>query len=266
MGKTITTAGIEPMLARTMSDENLSLPCFVQPKLDGIRCLWDGRTAWTRSGRPHAPHIQRLASHWPAIHGVLDGELAMDPGTPFETIQSAVSRENERSGHLEFRIFDTISSSPFRDRYDSIRHIVIETVLIRSASELESALDRFLEAGHEGLIARNPASPYQPGYSDGLLKYKRFEDAEFRVVDILEAEGKDAGTAVMVCETATGLTFGVKPAGSRQIRMRILAERHDWIGKSYTVRFQGWTRNGIPRFPTGVAERTDIRWVMALQV
>jgi DNA ligase-1 len=258
----------KPMLAKTLDESQLTFPCFVQPKLNGIRCLWDGRTAWARSGLPHPEHIQRLLAsiQWP--HGVLDGELMLPIGHLFEEVQSAVASEGPLSSQLTLETFDCIPPSPipFRDRVDLLGDRGIETSLVRSETQLESAMDRFLAAGYEGLIARDPRGHYEAGYSNHLLKYKRFEDAEFPVVEVLEAEGKDQGTALLVCGMPDGQTFRVRPSGSRAVRSKMWKDRLAWLGRPYTVRFQGYTAYGLPRNAVGVAERTDIRWVMAFQV
>jgi DNA ligase 1 len=268
MDKLAATTWIAPMQAKVFCDELAFWPALVQPKINGIRCLWDGRVARTRSERPHTEPIQRLPADWPRIEGVLDGELALDPGTDFEIVQSAVTGDNDLTSSLRFHPFDVIlpQSVPFADRYDLIRPYCIETILIRTATQLESAMDRFLEQGHEGLITRHPRGLYRSGSSDSILKYKRTRDAEFTVVDVVEAQGKDAGTAVLVCQTDQGYRFGVRPSGNRATRQRMLRDRQQWIGASYTVRFNGFTRYGVPRNPVGVAERTDIRWVLSIQV
>jgi DNA ligase-1 len=260
------TMAPKPMLARTLDESNVVFPCFAQPKLNGIRCLWDGQTAWTRSGLPHQPHIQRLLSGIRCPHGPLDGELMLAEGRPLEEVQSAVAADTEFSQDLRFRAFDVLCAAPFRDRRDLLGATAVEALWIRTSTQLESALERFLEAGHEGLIARDPQGLYESGYSEHLLKYKRFQDAEFPILDVLEAQGKDHGTAILVCQTPADQTFRVRPAGSRSFRSQILANRLSWLGRLYTVRFQGYTSHGIPRCAAGVAERTDIQWVMTFQV
>ncbi len=257
----------KPMQAMTFDDLWAVYPCFVQPKINGVRCLWDGHTAWARSGKPLCEAIQRV-SHaiCPAGPGVLDGELVA-PGEPFETVLEAVAGDADAAGRLVYRPFDLAAEGlPFRDRYEAIRSLCIETEWVHNETQLEAAMDRFLDAGYEGLIARDPDADYQSGPCKGILKYKRFEDAEFTIRGIVEASGKDAGTALLICETPHGKPFGVQPAGSRSARMRMLRDRELWIGKPYTVKFQGWTRDGLPRNYAGVGERTDVRWVMTIQV
>lgn len=255
----------KPMLARLLSDDPIRYPLFAQPKLDGVRCLWDGATAWTRSGRPHAPHVQRLLAGYPVVGAATDGELVI-PGMPFDAVNAAVAFGGDNAARLEYHVFDCILPEvPFADRLDAVRSISIQTDRLRDESELDAALERYLDAGHEGIILRTPGGIYEPGYSEGLLKHKRIQDAEFPIHDIVEADGKDRGTALLICRCEGGL-FRVQPGGSRHDRARLLADRSRWIGQPYTVVYQGLTRNGLPRFPRGVAARHDVRWVMQIGV
>ena len=74
----------EPMLAKKWEDEKMRvrLPVYVQPKLDGIRCIADKDGLWSRNGKPilSVPHIhdslKPLFNANPSL--ILDGELYCD--------------------------------------------------------------------------------------------------------------------------------------------------------------------------------------------
>jgi len=244
---------MKPMLAKKMTPGNVRFPCFVQPKIDGYRCLFDGVVARSRSGRPFLPHVQQLLTGMAVPEGcVRDGELALPPEYPFEDLQSAVAGGGPLARKLAMETFDVITPEPmpFADRRTLVPDLV-ETYYVTSETQMENRLDAFLAAGYEGLIARNPKAPYVRGRTDALLKYKRFEDAEFPVVGVTEAGGKDAGTAILHCRTEGGRIFAVKPEGSREHRQRLWRRRSCYLGRRYTVMFQGRTRAGVPRFATG---------------
>jgi DNA ligase-1 len=179
----------------------------------------------------------------------------------FDQTLSAVIREQPISNHLRFAVFDTIPAEPlrFKERWLLIDGYGVETRYICTIPEFEKSMEDFTRAGHEGIIVRDPDGWYTAGKSNALLKYKTFQDAEFRVVDVIEATGKDRGTAVFVCATAAGVTFHVRPAGDFEERSIQFEERESTIGRMYTVRFQELTNRGIPRFPTGVAFRPTRR-------
>jgi len=48
------------MRATVFTPKRAKYPAFVQPKHNGVRCLWDGATALTREGNEHKPHIRKL--------------------------------------------------------------------------------------------------------------------------------------------------------------------------------------------------------------
>jgi DNA ligase-1 len=97
---------------------------------------------------------------------------------------------------------------------------------------------------------------YEFGFrSNDLIKYKEFIDSEFLIIDVVEATGRDAGTAVFMCVTEDGKTFNVKPQGSKQLRAEYISNREKFINKKLTVQYQGLSDDGIPRFPSGIAIR-----------
>ena len=110
--------------------------------------------------------------------------------------------------------------------------------------------------GHEGLIIRDTESPYMlNNRSRGLLKYKHMETEEFTIIGAEEAEGRDKGTVIWVCETEKGDEFTVRPKGTQKIRKEWFNTQDQYIGKLLTVQFQGYTKLDRPRFPVGIEIR-----------
>jgi DNA ligase-1 len=84
------------MLANKFEDKKATFPCLVQPKLDGVRCLFDGMQAWTRNLKDHKPHILRmLQERYPMLTGglVFDGELMLPAPWTFQKTVSVVKKE-----------------------------------------------------------------------------------------------------------------------------------------------------------------------------
>ena len=88
-----------------------------------------------------------------------------------------------------------------------------------------------------------------------MIKYKEFVDDEFDIIDVVEATGRDAGTAVFVCVTKDGKKFNVKPKGDKKLRSEYFSNREKYINKKLTVKYQGLSDDGIPRFPSGITIR-----------
>jgi DNA ligase-1 len=82
-------------------------------------------------------------------------------------------------------------------------------------------------------------------------------DQEYQIVDVLEATGKDKGTAIFVCCLPDDLsaTFRVRPKGTQAQRAQMKKDRQKLIGKQLTVQYQELTDGGVPRFPIGISVR-----------
>lgn len=275
----------EPMLAGKLNPKKAEYPSYVQPKLDGIRCLWDGTNAWTRNQKPHKAHIHQRLRRLVLGDGIaaVDGELLIlgPDGRPaksddFNDVQSVVTKDAEldlfNDDGLVYVIFDvipedrTMAFSRRTNLLDILRRhlhcldikniIVLQTDFVQDVKQVEVKLEEYLKLGYEGLIWRHPDAAYHHGRTTFLRKYKKFHDAEYRIVDVVEATGKDAGTAIIECEIGPGKErFRVRPKGTMAYRAKLLAERNTLIGKMLTVRYQNLSKDRIPRFPVGVAVR-----------
>lgn len=270
----------------------VAFPCYVQPKLDGVRLLAaldvrDGAVQLTSRSGTDFSHLLPLLSDdvmraLDALGGdarqrqgqgqtlALDGELYIHD-VPFQRIVSLVrSRDASRALEegLQYHVYDFVPSSPgmtFAQRHAALlgawptrlsRTVLVETKEVASARGVEAALKRYERLGYEGVMIRAGDSAYALGKrSAGLLKYKRFKTDEFVVVGVREAAGKDKGTPVFECETPGGQRFSVRPTGTLQERRELYARAAALVGRMLTVKFQELTADGIPRFPVALEVR-----------
>jgi ATP-dependent DNA ligase len=263
------------MLAGMYIPQAAQFPVDVQPKLDGLRCLVsaDDLVLRSRGGKTYRlPHIaEQIARILPA-GAITDGELYVH-GVPLQTIISLVTRRQIMTNTVEFHIFDILTGDwqarDWRDRRadleafeanaatngcDAIRFV--KTTTAASRADVDHLHDAFVAAGYEGAIVRAPDAPYATGArSAALLKYKRFDDAEFEIVGATSARGTDAGCVVWQCVTETGRVFDVVPAWSDDERREALANLMSFIGRLLTVRYCGRTAAGVPRCANGIAVR-----------
>jgi len=116
---------------------------------------------------------------------------------------------------------------------------------------LKETLKEYKSNGYEGLIIRDPNSPYELNKrSKGLYKLKEFEDNEFLIVDIIEGKGK---IAVMVCETqCKSDTFNCSLKADAESKRAILYHKDKFIGRWLKVEHEGINPTGKPRCPVGV--------------
>lgn len=246
-------SGVLPMLAHKYEDRGryISEPCYVQPKLDGVRILVNNKGGISRTGK-----IVPGTEQWGK--GLKDGEYLDGEcyvhGMDFEAITSAFKTAPEK---LEFHVFDYYDANrpnlTFKQR---MSHVTVETLLVKKKDDLQKVHDSFVTKGYEGIMIRNPTSIYEPGKrSNNLLKMKMFETDEFEIVGVHEGTGRDVGTPIWECQTKNGETFSVRPDGSMESRRQAYTNRSDIIGKKLTVKYQNITIAGVPRFPVGIAIR-----------
>lgn len=274
----IIEGGIDPMLAQKFRDHAAKViyPAFVQPKLDGIRCiaiLKNGKcTLWSRTrkqitGVPHvAIHIERTFAGKGDV--ILDGELYNhDFRDNFEEIVSYVRQQKPKAGHevVQYHIYDLVEYGlGFSQRTFKLTQLIpanhstlklVETKLVSSKGEVEEYLAACLEEGWEGCMVRNAEGTYQNKRSYNLQKVKEFDDDEFAIVGVEEGRGKMAGKAIFVCKTKSGKEFTAKMKGKIDALAKYLKNDKLWKGKKLTVRYQGFTNGNVPRFPVGIIVR-----------
>jgi len=267
---------ILPMTAYKWQDRknNISYPCAVQAKWDGIRCLHNSNIHWSRKGKIFIPEtVQHLKVETDYI---LDGELVIE-GETFNTITSYVKKVQKDQTRLEYHVFDlVIEDMPFDKRFDILMKIskkfppnvkVSETFFAENEEEVAEYHARFTEffdynklernkMGYfEGTMIRNLKGLYSIGHrSADLLKLKDFVDEEYEIVDFYEGKGRNAGTIIFVCKCGDEV-FHVNPMGTIEYRKKLWEERESLRGKLLTVEFQEKTERGVPRFPIGKSIR-----------
>lgn len=262
---------MKPMLAKA-DRSKIKFPCIVQPKYDGVRCLVfekDGEIQIiSRKGKPYnIPHLQKWAeSHRDLLP--LDGELYNHKELTFQEIVSAVKKQSEITPKIRYVVYDRpIENIPNSERWDWLLRNFTERAGKDSPAYLSSCgvchnmatlmkyHDAMVEKGYEGAIARNKDGLYEFGFrSNDLIKIKEFKDSEYEIIDVIEATGRDAGTAIFVCKCDAG-EFNVKPQGTREVRADYFKNRTKLIGKMVTVQYQELSDDGIPRFPSAIAVR-----------
>lgn len=290
MGYTESETGISddfqtsPMLAHNFEKHGskIKFPALAQPKLDGVRCMVKREkngdiSIFSRKGKNFTVlgHITDVAARIGLDDVVLDGELFSDV-LDFQRVTGLVRKKKlsdvdiEDMKLLKFNVFDcVVESKPemvFPDRWAIADELVksdgsgtmkiVPVYEVSDRDEIDTLLYKFLENGDEGVMIRNVESTYEiDKRSYHLQKYKKFCDAEYRIIDSHEGSGNDVGTVIWICETASGDAFNVRPTGTREKRKEWFDDRSEYIGRMLTVKYQELTNDGIPRFPVGIEIR-----------
>ena len=265
--------GILPMLAFTFEKQGdkIKYPCYIQPKLDGIRMiaiLKNGKcTLWSRTRKEitSLPHIVEEIEKNFKEDIIFDGEAYNnDMKADFEKIVSIVRKKKPEPGYLnvQYHVYDLVNNQKFNERTKTLTHLfdthklsylkLVETRVILE-DRVSEIYNHFKSVGYEGAILRNVDGLYSNNRSSDLIKLKEMQDAEFKIVDIEEGRGKLSGhVGAFVCLTPEGKQFKAKMSGQTDKLKVYFKNRSMWENKMLTVQFQDLTADRIPRFPVGL--------------
>ena len=188
-------------------------PGIAQPKLDGVRALKLLPSLTARSLKKYANLHTTKKFSVPECDG-FDGEMAAESETHPDLCRLTTSALTTIKGepYLLWHLFDHITSDtislPYYRRQESLKKAVydlgfnevpiaqhlriVPSTVCNSEQEFLDLEDRFLEAGYEGIMYRDPEGKYKEGYSTqregGLLRVKRFVDFEVIVTAVHEGE------------------------------------------------------------------------------
>ena len=266
---------MKPMLAHKFDDSRVdwSKPVYIQPKLDGVRCLFTKDGAYSRAGNKfmNLAHIE--AELIPFFNErpdfVLDGELYNhNLKNDFEKIISLVRKQKptaddrlEARKLVQFHVYDYIDG-----KYDSYKRRMQSLVtsdlycpsiqyvpakLVDSYNYARTIHATFLSDGYEGSIIRLDGV-YKHGRSYDLMKFKDFSDTEATIVGYELGKGKRTGTlGKFIMLSDEGVTFGCPPGKGYSYKdlAKILVDINDYIGQRATFTYFQKTNAGSYRHP-----------------
>jgi len=292
----MTEKKFRPMLSATVAEvAALRFPLLASHKLDGIRALVRGGVVVSRNLKP-IPNRYVQALFGREEYEGLDGELLVgdptDPTAFFGTTSAVMSREGKPDVYLH--VFDDVTEPdlPFRERYARLqrrlggRAVLVAQVPVSSVAEVEEFERSALDAGHEGIMLRSFDGPYKFGRGtlskQDLMKLKRFEDAEARVVgleELLHNSNEASTSALGLTERGhskdgmvgmgtlgalrvvgrggrwDGVRFNVGSGFDAATRAAIWADRAGWEGRLVKFKLFPIGSKEAPRFPIFLGER-----------
>jgi len=268
---------IKPMLAHKVNENRIdfSEKVFIQPKLDGVRCIFTKDGAYSRTGKQfhNLRHIElRLKGFFKLNPDIqLDGELYNHAlRNDFEQIISLVRKqkptnEDRRNAQhlIQYHVYDMITEgTSYEDRLNWLMSnkvlwwgnvvVPVETHRVNKYEEAANMhYDGFLKQGYEGSILRLNG-PYEQKRSYNLQKFKDFSDTEATIIGYEAGKGKFTGLIgkfLMIDDN--GIEFGC-PIGkgyNYSDRRFILNNIHDYVGKRATFTYFERTKAGSYRHP-----------------
>jgi len=194
---------------------------------------------------------------------VLDGELNCGRGG-FDKSTSIVRASGTSyprwvSDNMIFSVFDAPllggPTSTFEERLRLLRpmlagkkHIVLcSQQPVQSAEHIQNELNAVVALKGEGLMLRDPSSPYACKRVSTLLKVKRMHDAEALVIGHEPGRGSNVGKlGALLCRMPSGAEFKCGSGLTNALRINPPA-----IGTTITYQYFELTAgNGVPRFPS----------------
>lgn len=266
----------QPMLAATYKPgQTKDRDYYVQPKLDGVRCILKPDGGFSREGKPFFT-IAHIHAQLSSDDIIFDGELYNhDLKDDFDKLVSMIRQQKydelsetdreEIREKVQYHIYDVfVPEKPkltFTERrslildlagkgaFDGNNIRLVKTEKIASLAELDEKHGEYIVEGWEGIMGRNPDGEYEHKRSKFLFKHKNFQTEEFEVVDIESGIGNWDGIAKkVVLKLPDGRIFKSGIDGSMAKNRDRLTEKARYIGGDAACRFQNYTPDGIPRF------------------
>ena len=266
---------IKPMLAYKVGKKEIdwSEKTFIQPKLDGVRCVFTKDGAYSRTGKEfkNVAHIEEdlkdFFDKYPDT--VLDGELYNhDLKKDFEKIISLVRKQKptaedryKASLMIQFHCYDVITQSnpDYETRYNFLRinlpfaktMTLIANTTVDSYKEAKMLHEIHLAQGYEGSILRTNGS-YEQKRSYNLQKFKDFHDTEATIIGYEAGKGKFTGLiGKFFMQDDDGNKFGCPIGKGYNFKDRkfILDNIHNYIGERATFTYFQRTNAGSYRHP-----------------
>lgn len=217
----------------------------------------------------------------------LDGEITIlnNKGVPSkEAYKRAmkITRSDGPKTGLKMLVFDCMTAAEFKAqscKYDYLTRRADADLLFsagkfkffellpilyvgKDTSKITELLDQMVDQGSEGIMVNLCDAKYEFKRTNGLLKCKKFSDADLQIIGFEEGTGRLTGTlgAVLV-RYKDGNVVKVGSGFSDEMRAEIWADTSKFLNTICTVKYFEETTNkdgGISlRFPTFVAIRAD---------
>lgn len=249
---------LSPMLAKKYPETfKGEYTYYVQEKLDGSRCIAYynyNEDKWCFQSRSGKELKVNFDMSWADKEFVYDGEIMNKSHTltsDFNKTSGTInSKFGDKSG-LHYFIYDIINTSvkyekrliqleSYKDtgKDCTILPVLDEVTLYPNIEynwRLDEWLDKITDKGGEGIILRDPNGVYEHKRSNNLLKYKKTQTMDLRIVDWNEGNGKYTGAiGSFLCQTDDG-AIRVNVSGMPdEIHF---SNPDNWIGKIVEVAY-----------------------------
>ena len=263
-------------MKRVKSDE-----VYVEPKLDGIRCLAivkDGDAKlFTRAGKQITNFDSTVGVELAQLRdGCYDGEIM---SVDFRELMRQVNRKEDKDiSQVYFTVFDYINLKEWHakksktqcavrkeqiknqlstvGKFKYLRMVRFKTIEA-TEENFKKEHDYWVSKGEEGIMIKDISAPYEFKRDWSVMKYKAFFDVDVRIKGLLEGTGKHEGKLGSFVIDYKGKEVRVGSGLTDSLREELWIDRVKHIGRLIEVRYQEETPDGSLRFPTFVCFRND---------
>ena len=256
----------KPMVPSPLPESFDQYPYYMQPKLDGFRCLsyYDSlrnRVIFQSLRGKEFEHTEQFHQllfpffkQYP--HIILDGELYRK-GATSHTIQHEMAQKNPNVMYMIFDMYNVSDSyQTFSERWSLLqsywkRHgsemsmnqlyiVLLPTTLVHNRKERDEVEAMYVKENMEGFIVRLPDGLYEWNKrSRGIYKSKRFYMDLFKIVGMKEGKGQQQGVVIfkLACLIHPHQTFWAPSTGTIEERRKIYREGEKYVGKKVWVKY-----------------------------
>lgn len=266
----------------------IKYPCYIQPKLDGIRITakYENNEVQLLSRRLNSifgfdeikQELKTIFRIIPDI--IIDGEF-YNHFMNLQQISGIVRHQNEHSEDklsIKYYVFDcfTDKNNKFENRISVLNSlynidfkfiVLTPTILVNTEEEGDYYYKRFVDDGYEGAVYKNKDAFYESSTikekrSYNFLKRKKHYDAEYKIVDFEQGRnGKDKGAIIFTMETENGKTFKAVPNMSLNERKKIFIHAQNnfemYKNKMATISFDEYSNDNVPLRAKFISIRED---------
>ena len=264
-----------PMLAHKYIEHfnKVKFPCFLQPKLDGIRATFEEGKFISRKKKSFIVNDELLSQTnllWNELFILCQEEIIPDGefyihGLNFDYISGQVrNHQKNKNLTMEFHIFDiALNGLSFFERWKKIQDALnrlsfsstnliklVPVVEVQTHEEIEQWLDNFTGKGYEGVMIRNNTF-YQAKRTYDLLKYKNYKKVVGIIVDFEEGQGRleeSCGALIVKLENGSFPPASIGSGLDDSLRQALWVNKEWYRGKKIEIEYQEESSKGTLRF------------------
>lgn len=263
---------IKPMLAHFYKPEKFTPFCWVQPKLDGIRALYQNGKFVSRTGKVWGgeilKHISDELKQCIPKGMVLDGELYCH-GMQLQDINKRVAVKRGKPHpdilSIKYHVFDVVDSKPwieraglFKFQYPAMLNtVLVPTNIAPTIKDGDVLYNYYRQLGYEGIMYRHHndgySMPWECSRKDNrswsLMKRKGgFDLSNCEIHEVIQGEGKYSNSAgyLIISHPDVPSRFRVG-SGLSDMERDLLYQNRDKIqGCTVDIRFDEYSKDHIP--------------------